>query len=296
VVTGATPDRQPDQNGWYVKPVSFVFSGSDATSGLAGCDTVGYSGPDSGSASVTGACHDKAGNAGILAVPLAYDATPPSFVAADAAAYDSAVTLTWRAAGDPTKILVTRTPGSGTLVFGGSETRLDDKGLQNGVQYSYALTAVDAAGNTAQRSLVATPNAAAGPQPAVVATTTPASATTTATPSPTPGVATRKASATNLVGPRFGARLRQPPLLRWKAVAKTRYYNVQLWRNGHKILSLHPRRAKLQLRRSWTYRGKRYRLTPATYEWFVWPGVGTPTARKFGPMLGASRFTVIARA
>jgi hypothetical protein len=257
---------------------------------------VGYSGPDSGAASVTGACRDKAGNAASRAIPFAYDATPPSFVAADAVAYDSAVTLTWRAAGDPAKILVTRTPGSGTLVFDGAETRFDDSGLQNGVEYTYALTALDAAGNAAQRSVVATPNAAAGPRPVVTTTTTTSPAAATSTPVPAPGVATKKSSAAKLVRPAFGARVTKPPLLRWKAVAKARYYNVQLRRNGRKILSLHPHRAQLQLRRAWKYKGKRYRLTPAVYEWFVWPGVGAPSAGRFGPMLGASRFTVVARA
>ena len=58
----ALPSRSPDHNGWYNHPVTFAFGGTDATSGIAGCSTVTYSGPASGSATVTGSCSDRAGN------------------------------------------------------------------------------------------------------------------------------------------------------------------------------------------------------------------------------------------
>ena len=45
-MTGATPDRQPDANGWYNHPVGFGFAGTDATSGLADCTPVTYEAPD----------------------------------------------------------------------------------------------------------------------------------------------------------------------------------------------------------------------------------------------------------
>ena len=51
-----SPDRSPDANGWYARPVSVSIGGSDATSGLAGCSGGGtYSGPD-GRGSVGGSC------------------------------------------------------------------------------------------------------------------------------------------------------------------------------------------------------------------------------------------------
>src|SRR6266566_1704385 len=59
---GAAPARGPDHNGWYSKPVAISWSGSDAASGIAGCSSLTYSGPDSGSAGPTGGCTDKAGN------------------------------------------------------------------------------------------------------------------------------------------------------------------------------------------------------------------------------------------
>lgn len=77
-VTSATPDRGPDGGGWYSHPVSVTFGGSDATSGIAGCTTASYSGPDSGSASIGGACRDNAGNISATAsFGLRYDTTSP---------------------------------------------------------------------------------------------------------------------------------------------------------------------------------------------------------------------------
>ncbi len=46
-VSTATPDRQPNANGWYRAPVTVTFGGADATSGLDSCDAAKtYSGPD----------------------------------------------------------------------------------------------------------------------------------------------------------------------------------------------------------------------------------------------------------
>lgn len=83
-VTAITPGRGPDSNGWYNHPVSFSVAGSDATSGIASCGAASYSGPDSGTASVTATCTDVAGNSGSKTLTLQYDASPPS-VSAQAA-------------------------------------------------------------------------------------------------------------------------------------------------------------------------------------------------------------------
>jgi len=79
-VTGGSPSRGPDSNGWYNHPVGINFNGSDATSGLAGCNSTTYGGPDSASASFSGTCTDNAGNVSAPASfgPIKYDATPPS--------------------------------------------------------------------------------------------------------------------------------------------------------------------------------------------------------------------------
>ena len=79
-ITGSSPTRGPDSNGWYNHPVGVTFNGSDATSGLAGCSSPGYSGPDTAGASFTGTCTDNAGNvsAPLTSGSIKYDATPPA--------------------------------------------------------------------------------------------------------------------------------------------------------------------------------------------------------------------------
>jgi hypothetical protein len=79
--------------------------------------------------------------------------------------------------------------------------------------------------------------------------------------------------------PRPGAVLPTPPLLRWRAVSSAHLYNVQLYREGRKILSRWPTRARYQLRRTWTYKGHRFRLRPAVYRWYVWPWLGSSYGR-----------------
>jgi len=79
-VSGGSPSRGPDANGWYNHPVDINFTGTDATSGIASCSSTTYSGPDSTSASFSGSCTDNAGNQSSSTSfgPIKYDATPPS--------------------------------------------------------------------------------------------------------------------------------------------------------------------------------------------------------------------------
>jgi hypothetical protein len=79
--------------------------------------------------------------------------------------------------------------------------------------------------------------------------------------------------------PRAGAVVTAPPLLNWRGVPGATLYNVQLWRDGRKILSRFPTRSRFQLGAHWHYRGVWYRLRPATYRWFVWPWLGTRYGR-----------------
>jgi hypothetical protein len=81
-VTGATPARPPDADPWYNAPVSLQFQGADGMSGVASCTSVGYAGPDSAAASVSGSCADRAGNTSAAASSaLKYDATGPAVTA-----------------------------------------------------------------------------------------------------------------------------------------------------------------------------------------------------------------------
>ena len=84
-VTGASPDRSPNGNGWFNGPVTVTFAGTDPTSGIASCTQTTYSGPDSGSAVVTGTCTDVAGNVSASSTfGLKFDSTPPSVTASPA--------------------------------------------------------------------------------------------------------------------------------------------------------------------------------------------------------------------
>jgi hypothetical protein len=107
--------------------------------------------------------------------------------------------------------------------------------------------------------------------------------------------AARRISSSALLAPRGGARVTKPPLLRWRPVARARYYNVQVFRGKQKVLSVWPTRARLQLRARWKFAGRVRRLTPGAYRWYVWPGFGVPSARNYGQLLGQSTFVVVRR-
>ena len=97
-----------------------------------------------------------------------------------------------------------------------------------------------------------------------------------------------------LIAPSPGAVVRtgRPPLLRWTPVGAASYYNVQLLRNGHKILSAWPSRPRYRLKMRWTYRGERRRLAPGRYRWAVWPGFGSRSRADYGRRMGPSTFVV----
>jgi hypothetical protein len=255
-ITDAVPDRPPDHDGWYTRPVTFVPTGADATSGLLGCESVTYAGPDSADARITAGCRDVAGHVATRAFALRYDATAPDVSTASAAPGDRVVRLAWPAGAGAE---VVRTPGTGgagsTVVYRGPATGFADRKVRNARRYRYDVTLVDQAGNAATRELVAVP----GP---------------------------------HLLEPARRAVLTAPPTLRWTPVRGARYYNVQLLRDGRKILSAWPREAALPLEASWRYRGKRRRLAPGEYQWYVWPGEGRRAANEYGPRVGARSFTL----
>ena len=156
-VTGAIASRTPDFNGWYNHPVGFVFTGTDATSGIESCTTVTYAGPDSGAGQVVGSCRDRAGNVATLAVPVRYDATPPA-LSAVAQAGDGVVVLRWQS---DANVEVVRSPGlrgaRASVVHLGGGSSFSDKTPINGTRYTYVLRAKDEAGNVTVRRLAATP-------------------------------------------------------------------------------------------------------------------------------------------
>ena len=154
-------------------------------------------------------------------------------------------------------LAITRTPGrSGaatSVVYNDLGSEYRDRAVSKGVRYRYTLSVTDQAGNTSRRSLAVT----LGPR---------------------------------LLGPVAGERVSTPPMLHWTPVRRATYYNIQLYRGGKKILSAWPARPRLQLKAQWSFQGRRYRLRPGRYRWYVWPGFGKRSAVRYGAMIGKRTF------
>jgi hypothetical protein len=258
----ATPDRPPDVNGWYNHPVTMTTSGT-AFSGIAdGACTAPqtYGGPATASAALAGTCTDNAGKAASASFPFRYDATPPVLSVFSQPA-DHVAGLSWRVTAGPAPlapIQLTRRPGlkraASSVLYAGSGTTYQDHQVRNGSTYAYTITVIDQAGNASQHTVRIRP-----------------------------GV--------RLLAPRPNARLSAPPLLRWTEIPKASYYNVQLFK-GSKILSAWPTHASLRLSKSWRFGGRRHRLGPGRYHWYVWPGYGPQRDNRYGKPLGNTTFVI----
>jgi hypothetical protein len=261
-VTGATPDRPPDSDGWYTHAVTFAFAGTDATSGVASCAVVSYAGPDNGEASIGGTCTDAAGNVSAPgAAGFRYDVTPPTLRGVSARAGDGQVTVTWSPLPGSEWVDVARAVAggktAGRTIYHGDGGSVVDRAADNGVHYRYAVIAHDEAGHVTEAQVTAMPLGAMR------------------TPPP-------------------GARVTTVPTLSWRAAPHAVLYNVQLFRGSHKILSAWPRTAALELGSRWTYAGRARRLTPGTYRWYVWPAYRRGKGVRFGRLVGRSTFVVTA--
>ena len=249
----ATAARPPDAPPFYTAPVALTWSGTDATSGIAACTSTTYNGPDTATAAPAGTCTDRAGNVSApLPFSFAYDAAPPPLTALTATPQtDNTMSITWSTSPDARAATVTRAPGNVTLPGATPAGNVADGPLAAGTTYTYTVTLRDAAGN---------------------ATT----ATTSAATPPAPAIGAKSAR------PKARAKL---PTLRWRARRDARYYNFQLFRAGHKILSSWPRTNHYTLHRTWRYRGRTYTLKAGTYRWYVWPGYGPRAAHRYGRLL-----------
>jgi hypothetical protein len=257
VTAGA--ERVADANGWYNRPFTVSFSGTDATSDIASCSpATRYSGPDMASAAVVGSCTDTAGNVSNATLSFKYDATAPTLFAVTKKPGNRSAEVAWRKSTDTQLVEVMRAPGRNgqgeSAVYRGSATGFRDTGLIVGRKYEYRVIGVDEAANRAEQKLD------------LVATGA-------------------------LLSPAPAERVTAPPTLSWTPVKKATYYNVQLIR-GRRVLSAWPARPGFRLRRTWTYNGRRYRLRPGVYRWYVWPGLGRRSAADFGRLLGSSTFVV----
>jgi hypothetical protein len=277
--------RPPDTNGWYRSPVAYTVTGSDGSgSGAGACPSVAYAGPDSATASVTASCVDQAGNVGSQTVSLMYDATPPALTALAAVAGDQSVAVVWSTDGASAEVL--RVPGIGepaSIVFAGSSDGFVDKQVRNGTAYTYRVTVRDPASNASTRSVVVVPGA---PDAAPAAAGSPVTTLGTIPPAVPP-----KASRIR-PAPRSVLFAGHAPLLRWPLSKQARYYNVQLYRSGRKILSAWPNRPRYRLKLRWTYKDTLRRLRPGRYRWMVWPGLGPRATATYGKRIVNSSFVV----
>jgi hypothetical protein len=247
-ITGGTPDRAPDANGWYNHSLLVTFAGTDAASGIAACDAPAYDKPDAAAATLTGQCRDNAGNVSAPAsFAFKFDSTPPKLTDLALSSLDRTVGMTWKLSTDVARLQIVRIGGGSkaavTVYTGKRETAFSDRKVRNGKRYSYVLTAFDAAGNAATLKGLATPS------------------------SP-------------LLAPRATSRVRGGTTLRWRAVPKASYYNVQVWLDGKKRLTLWLAVPSLRLTN----------LPAGNYTWFVWPGVGPRSQHRYGALLGKSTF------
>ena len=84
-------------------------------------------------------------------------------------------------------------------------------------------------------------------------------------------------------------------MLAWKVVRQATYYNVQLFYEGRKILSVWPKDPRFRLQKSWKYEGRTYTLKPGRYRWFVWPGFDELSANRYGKLLGSRYFFITSK-
>jgi hypothetical protein len=256
----AAASRAPDANGWYNHALTVTFSGTDATSKLESCVGGSYSGPDNPAAAVAGSCRDNAGNVTPSALPFKYDSTPPSVAAVSTKRGNRMAQFSWRASADTKLVEIARAPGrkgaGQSIVYTGAASSYRDSGLRAGRNYRYRITGFDDAQNRVDQTLTFTASGRLL--------------------TPAPGEKVKLGSRT---------------VMTWTRAKKAAYYNLQLIRGG-KVLSVWPVRTSFQLPRSWVYQGRRYRLRPGVYRWYVWPGIGRISANRYGRLLGSSSFTV----
>jgi hypothetical protein len=143
-----------------------------------------------------------------------------------------------------------------TPVYKGRAGRYTNKRFKNGLYYRYAVVSYDHAGNASRGAGAVVP-------PSIL-----------------------------LRSPRDGRRVHGPPLLVWNAVAKARFYNVQLYYGLQKVLSAWPNQPKRKLSRSWLYGGRQFQLRRGIYHWYVWPAFGPRAKARYGQLLGQSTFSV----
>jgi hypothetical protein len=141
-----------------------------------------------------------------------------------------------------------------TLLYTGRAQAYSNTRFKNGLFYRYRIVSVDHAKNTSR------------------------------------GATTSISASLLLTSPADGGAVQRPPMLRWTPVRHAKFYNVQLYRAGKKILSAWPAKPHQTLPRRWTYRGRSVTLKPGIFVWYVWPAFGSMPNPRYGQLLGRSSF------
>jgi hypothetical protein len=190
------------------------------------------------------------------------DTTPPAAVASlQRSVSYRRLALTWTPSADTDHVVIfrftSRKQVTGVPVYSGPAHRYYERKFDNGGYHRYTVVSYDKAGNAS---------------PGGVVLVVPPSAL--------------------LLAPHDDKVLRahHAATLRWRRVPGARYYNVQLYRGGHKVLSAWPLGPRFHLKRSWTYQGHHFRLMRGRYTWFVWPSMKPLPKADYGPIVGQSSF------
>lgn len=249
-------------NGWYRSDVTVRWDLSDPT-GITSSDGCGPRTLKDETPGTTFRCTatNRANISRTVSVTVKIDKTPPVLALVTVESGDGADRIAWRSSSDADVAVVKRVArGAATRVaarvFSGPGRSFTDHGIRNGREYWYAVRSYDQAGNPSRQvSVHALPKVLVLERLPYV--------------------------------PRAAA----IPVLRWRPVRGAGYYHVQLFRRGERILAAWPKTPQLPLESSWTWDGRRHRLAPGSYRWYVWSGFGPrSTARYF--RLGTAAFTV----
>jgi hypothetical protein len=256
-------------NDWFTSDVTVKWVPSGETS-TSGCDTQHLTADTAGTV-ITCTASAGPGDSITRIVTVHIDQTPPAGLAAlpargpDAGSrYTAPLPISWSAT-DPTSGIAACT----ALTYAGPD----------GPAVAPAGTCRDRAGNvTAPLAFTFTYDTA--PPPVVPPITAPVAPATPATAAGQPPVKAKPKAAT------------KRRALTWRTRAKVKYYNLQLFRNGHKILSAWPTATHYTLKSTWRYHGHAYTLSPGRYRWYVWPGYGPRSAHRYGRLLAKGVVTV----
>jgi hypothetical protein len=243
------------QNGWYVSNVTLNWSFSGPVHSSTGCSNTTLTADTPGTTFTCTATSLDRSTTMSLSKTIKLDKTPPTLSKLAVRPGARRLDLSWVASSDMQLVQVMRKSnargGKSGLVYSGTRASFRDTQVKVGTRYRYTVTAIDQAGNRAAKTLTV--------------------------------------SVRTLFAPMPSERVSRAPVLRWTPVKGAQYYNVQLVR-GKKILSAWPATTRFQVPRSWVYHGHRYRLHRGAYRWYVWPGIGSRSANRYGRMLGGNSF------